>query len=290
MSVPSVVLAPPAAPSLVSKIASRFSVDPTKLLATLKQTAFRSRSGAPEPSDAQMMSLLIVADQYGLNPFTGELFAFPDKNNGIVPVVGVDGWARIVNEHPQYDGVEFVEADVEGADVPRWIECVMHRKDRAHATRVREYFSECKRGTAPWSSHPRRMLRHKAFIQCARVAFGFVGIYDVDEAERIVEGSATFHMEQSPALDAINKRVSPPAAAVAALDAMAEDAQKLGLYDDPVPLPTVARWFDLLAECKNGDAVDVLRDLIANYDDAKVRDEMITASALRVADFEPKGK
>jgi hypothetical protein len=31
------------------------------------------------------------------------------------------------------------------------------------------------------------MLRHKAMIQCARLAFSFVGIYDQDEAERIVE-------------------------------------------------------------------------------------------------------
>jgi hypothetical protein len=32
------------------------------------------------------------------------------------------------------------------------------------------------------------MLRHKALIQCARLAFGFVGIFDQDEAERITEG------------------------------------------------------------------------------------------------------
>ena len=31
------------------------------------------------------------------------------------------------------------------------------------------------------------MLRHKAMIQCARLAFGYGGIYDQDEAERIVE-------------------------------------------------------------------------------------------------------
>jgi hypothetical protein len=30
-------------------------------------------------------------------------------------------------------------------------------------------------------------LRHKATIQCARLAFGFVGIHDQDEAERIAE-------------------------------------------------------------------------------------------------------
>ncbi|OPB31163.1 hypothetical protein [Bartonella sp. AR 15-3] len=33
------------------------------------------------------------------------------------------------------------------------------------------------------------MLRHKAVIQCARYAFGFSGIYDEDEAERINQGS-----------------------------------------------------------------------------------------------------
>ncbi|EOJ4766922.1 recombinase RecT, partial [Escherichia coli] len=44
--------------------------------------------------------------------------------------------------------------------------------------------------TGPWQSHPKRMLRHKAMIQCARLAFGFAGIYDNDEAERIVENTA----------------------------------------------------------------------------------------------------
>lgn len=33
------------------------------------------------------------------------------------------------------------------------------------------------------------MLRHKAMIQCARVAFGYGGIFDQDEAERIVEAT-----------------------------------------------------------------------------------------------------
>ncbi|STU11463.1 Uncharacterised protein [Klebsiella pneumoniae] len=34
------------------------------------------------------------------------------------------------------------------------------------------------------------MLRHKTLIQCARLAFGFAGIFDQDEAERVIEGSA----------------------------------------------------------------------------------------------------
>jgi hypothetical protein len=65
--------------------------------------------------------------------------------------------------------------------------CIIYRKDRSHPVKVTEYLSECKRGTQPWQSHPKRMLRHKAMIQCARLAFGYVGIFDQDEAERIVD-------------------------------------------------------------------------------------------------------
>jgi phage recombination protein Bet len=172
---------PPARTSLVAREAERYGVEPTKMLDTLKATAFKSDKPI---SNEQMMALLIVAEQYHLNPFTKEIFAFPDKG-GIVPVVGVDGWSRIVNEHPMFDGVEFDMAP-DGA----WCTCVIYRKDRSHAIRVTEYLQECKRGTQPWSTHPRRMLRHKALIQCARLAFGFAGIYDEDEAHRIVHAGA----------------------------------------------------------------------------------------------------
>jgi hypothetical protein len=46
--------------------------------------------------------------------------------------------------------------------------------------------SECKRPTDPWNTHPKRMLRHKAMIQAARIAFSFAGIYDPDEGERVL--------------------------------------------------------------------------------------------------------
>lgn len=167
--------------ALSSKLAATFSVgtDGTELLSVLKSTAFKG-----QVSDAQMTALLIVAQQYGLNPWTKEIYAFPDRQNGIVPVVGVDGWARIINSHGQFDGMDFAQDDESCT-------CVIYRKDRAHPIKVTEWMAECRRdGVGPWKSHPRRMLRHKAMIQCARIAFGFVGIYDEDEAQRIIEGEA----------------------------------------------------------------------------------------------------
>ncbi|MDG6894416.1 phage recombination protein Bet [Volucribacter amazonae] len=164
--------------SLTQKLANRFEIaDGSDLMLTLKNTAFKGNV-----NDSQMTALLIVANQYGLNPWTKEIYAFPDKNNGIVPIVGVDGWARILNENPQFDGIEF-DLDDEKCT------CRIYRKDRSKPISVTEYMSECYRNMGPWQTHPKRMLRHKAMIQCARLAFGFTGIYDQDEADRIAENN-----------------------------------------------------------------------------------------------------
>ncbi len=189
------------APSLLAKMAARFSVEPNKMLSTLKATAFKG-----DVSNEQMMALMIVADQYGLNPWTKEIYAFPDRQNGIVPVIGVDGWARIINSHDQFDGIDFEQADDSCT-------CIIYRKDRAHPVKVTEYMAECRRDNVqPWKSHPRRMLRHKAMIQCARLAFGFVGVYDQDEAERIVEKDITPTATLVPAAsrtEAVKARIAP---------------------------------------------------------------------------------
>ncbi len=185
----------PKRPSLVARFAERYGVDSDKMLSTLKATCFRQRDNK-EISNEQMMALLVVADQYKLNPFTKEIFAFPDKT-GIVPVVGVDGWSRIINENPALDGIEFRYSEGtrehKGKTVHDWIECVIRRKDRKEPIIVREFFDEVVRElsyASPWDTHPNRLHRHKTLIQCARIAFGFAGIYDEDEAERIIEMGA----------------------------------------------------------------------------------------------------
>lgn len=164
-----------------------------ELIQTLKATAFKG-----DVSDAQMTALLVVANQYGLNPWTKEIYAFPDRQNGIVPVVGVDGWSRIINQNPQFNGMEFraseTMVEMNGArPAPEWMECVIYRKDRDHPVVIREYLDEVYREPfkpgmkGPWQTHTKRFFRHKAMIQCSRLAFGYVGIYDQDEAERVVD-------------------------------------------------------------------------------------------------------
>lgn len=155
----------------LAKTLNMQGVDEQHLKQTLTNTVFKGAN------DEQLVTLMIVANQYKLNPFTKEIYAFPSKG-GITPIVSVDGWARIINDNPLTDGIQF-EQDDESCT------CKIYRKDRTHPTIVTEYLDECKGTSDPWKKYPKRMLRHKALIQCARVAFGFSGIYDEDEAKRI---------------------------------------------------------------------------------------------------------
>lgn len=252
-------------PSLLAKMASRFSVEPAKMLTTLKSTAFKG-----DVSNEQMMALLIVADQYGLNPWTKEVYAFPDKNNGIVPVVGVDGWARIINSHEQFDGMQFAQDE-------QSCTCTIYRKDRQHPVAVTEYMAECKRGTGPWSSHPRRMLRHKAMIQCARLAFGYAGIYDQDEAERIVERDITAQGEVLPMeqhasrTEAVKEKLRGKKPA--SYEAYPQD-DALRAVEQRATAITYAAVADKLNKAEDTDLLDAAADLIGEIADEDQRAEL----------------
>ena len=162
----------------IGLMASRLSIEPNKLLQVLKATVF-----ATCRNDEEMAALVVVSNEYGLNPLLKEIYAFPAKGGGIVPMIPVDGWVKMVNNHPQMDGMEFdVINDAKGE--LEAITCRIFRKDRSKPIEVTEYLSECFRNTDPWKMK-HRMLRHKALMQCSRYAFGFSGIHDEDEAADI---------------------------------------------------------------------------------------------------------
>lgn len=139
-------------------------------------------------NQSDLERLLIAARAHGLNPLNREIFMMGNSTDAPPLIaVGVDGWAKIMNSHPQFAGMMFTESSEHSNDVPRWIECEIHRHDRVVPLKVREYFEEARSEHLAWLTHPRRMLRHKCMVQCARLAFGLSGIYDADEALRIKE-------------------------------------------------------------------------------------------------------
>ncbi|MBB3411270.1 phage recombination protein Bet [Rhizobium sp. BK316] len=169
--------------SVLLDMANRYGMEPPAFEATVRATCMKPDKNGKVPSREEFAAFLLVAKEYNLNPLLKEIYAFPAKGGGIVPIVSVDGWVNLINSQDALDGIEFaVEHDDKGALVS--ITCRIYRKDRSRPIEVTEYLVECVRQTEPWAMK-HRMLRHKALIQCARYAFGFAGIYDEDEGEKI---------------------------------------------------------------------------------------------------------
>lgn len=172
---------------LIARLAGRFGVEPNRLLKCLTTQVFKQADGR-QPSNEELMVLLLVCENFGLSPFNREIYAFRGKNGDIVPVVSLDGWAKIVRSQKDFNGVSFrfSETTVKVAgcnqELPEFVECAMRLKGVDEPIVIQEFMVECFNDKSPvWRKWPRRMLRTRAFIQCARLAFSLTGLYDEGE-------------------------------------------------------------------------------------------------------------
>lgn len=187
-------------PDILAIMAIKNNLEPTQFLNTIKSTIMKPGKDGRIATNEEIAAFLIVANKYNLDPFTNEIYAFPSKKGGIVPVVGIDGFVSMMNRNKDFNGmdIEFSEEMItmEGAkSCPEWCEVRIYRKGIEKPIIVREYLDEVycppKGGyPGPWQSHTKRLLRHKTIIQANRIAFGITGIYDPDEADRILEAEA----------------------------------------------------------------------------------------------------
>lgn len=173
----------------LQQVANRLAVSEQELQSIVINTVMPS---GKQVTNDQFVSFIAVANEYKLNPIIKEIYAFPAKGGGIQPIVSIDGWLKIINTHPDFNGMVFDdERDNDGKLIS--ITCKIYKKGIEHPVTVTEYLSECCGTSEPWKRWPSRMLRHKAAIQAGRYAFGISGIIDPDEAERfkdsgVIEG------------------------------------------------------------------------------------------------------
>lgn len=119
-----------------------------------------------------LLTLLRIAEQYRLDPLKEEVALTLYDDISWQAYITVEGYAKILNNLPTFDGITFTQSDESSNGIPLWMECTIYRKDRTHPIVVREYFDEVKREQIIWQKMPRRMLRHRVLQQCARLAIG----------------------------------------------------------------------------------------------------------------------
>lgn len=214
---------------LIARLAGRFGVEPNRLLKCLTTQVFKQADGR-QPTTEELMVLLLVCENFALNPFNREIFAFRGKGGEIVPVVSLDGWAKIVRSQKDFNGVSFrfSETTVKVAgcnqELPEFVECAMRLKGVDEPIVIQEFMIECfTEKSSVWRKWPRRMLRTRAFIQCARLAFSLTGIYD--EGEDFAEGIPAVATTAQP--QAQPPQVQQPAIAQPSAPKLVLDREKL---------------------------------------------------------------
>jgi hypothetical protein len=148
----------------ITQTALQLNLEPDELQAWIDLQAM-----APKQT---LLALLRLAREYSLDPLTEEVALALYENEHWQAYITVEGYSKILNRHPAFDGICFNQSPELTNGIPIWMECVIYRKDRSQPTAVREYFDEVKGEQAIWGKMPRRMLRHRVMQQCARLALG----------------------------------------------------------------------------------------------------------------------
>ncbi|QWE27136.1 recombinase RecT [Polynucleobacter sp. AP-Ainpum-60-G11] len=117
-----------------------------------------------------ILTLLRMMQNLHLDPLSEEIGCTQYEDGQWQVLITIEGCAKLLNQHPQFNGLHFTQADTLIDGLPEWLECSIYRKDREVPTTVREYLTEVKGENETWKKMPRRMLRHRALQQCVRLA------------------------------------------------------------------------------------------------------------------------
>ncbi len=144
--------------------------DDETLVNTIKETVCKGAT------PAQFRMFLEVCKATRLNPFLKEIW--------FVPAVGVmagrDGYLRVANEHPQFDGMSTtVERDEKG--VPLKATCSVWRKDRNHPIICEAWYSEYRKNSNVWQTYPSAMISKVAEVLALKRSFAINGIVTEEE-------------------------------------------------------------------------------------------------------------
>ena len=117
-----------------------------------------------------ILALLRSMQSLHLDPLCEEIGFTQFEDGQWQVLITIEGCSKLLNQHHQFNGLVFNQADTLIDGVPEWMECTIYRKDRTVPTTVREYLTEVKGENPIWQKMPRRMLRHRALQQCVRLA------------------------------------------------------------------------------------------------------------------------
>jgi phage recombination protein Bet len=158
------------APAVPDKYDQREMVD------AIKQTVCKGAT------DAQLRMFIEVCRTTGLNPWLREVWFVAEKS---MIMAGRDGYLRVANEHPAFDGIE-TRVERDDKQIPIKAVCTVWRKDRTHPTICEAYFSEYKSASPVWTKYPSAMISKVAEVLALKRSFAINGVVSEEEMDATV--------------------------------------------------------------------------------------------------------
>lgn len=144
--------------------------DDPAILATIKDTVCKGAT------DAQFRMFVEIAKATGLNPFLKEIWFV----SGVGVMAGRDGYLRVANENPMFDGMEtLVERDDSG--IPIKATCKVWRKDRSHPITCEAFYNEYKKESPVWKTYKSAMIGKVAEVLALKRSFSINGVVTEEE-------------------------------------------------------------------------------------------------------------
>lgn len=168
---------------------TNLNFDDKKVIETIKRTV------AVGVDDIELAMFLELCKSSGLNPFKREVWCIKAGNRAQI-MVGLNGYLKIANSHPQFDGMEI---ELNSTDKGELISatCKVHRKDRKYPSTGIAIMKEYKKSTPIWTQMPSVMLSKVAKCIAIREAFP-------------LETAGTYAEEEMPAQFALVEPTKKP--------------------------------------------------------------------------------
>lgn len=158
-----IVLAPEQLAS--NQLAQRLGLNAGTMLTTIKAQCFRNMN--PDNVSNEMLATFVqVAQTLEINPLLpGMLYAYPERNGGITPIIGPDGMFKLLSSRPDILGWTTKHETIDGEKA---CTVTIKHKNLGEVSKT-VFLSEWRVANNPnWVTRPRHMLEIRALKQCAR--------------------------------------------------------------------------------------------------------------------------
>lgn len=202
-------------------------------------------------TDAQLRMFLEVCRSTGLDPFLKEIYFVAEKS---IIMASRDGYLRVANEHPQFDGME-TRVERDERNVPIKATCSVWRKDRSHAITCEAFYSEYRKSGPVWSQYPSAMISKVAEVLALKRSFAINGVVTEEE----------MGTERPSNVAPIRKQPQP---ATAIIEQIPEEHEEGEVYYEDAPedeQPTVEEQLEYSLQAERQKRLDAFGALKARY-------------------------